>query len=89
MALSKEKKETIIKKYARNKSDTGSVEVQVALLTEQINILTEHLKEHTHDYHSKLGLQKMIGKRRSLLNYLKDENVVRYRELIKNLNLRK
>ena len=89
MALTKEQKETIVKKYARSKNDTGSVEVQVALLTEEINILTEHLKVHIHDYHSKLGLMKMIGKRRSLLNYLKKEDVVRYRELIKNLNLRK
>jgi len=89
MALTKEQKETIVKKYARSKNDTGSVEVQVALLTEEINILTEHLKVHIHDYHSKLGLMKMIGKRRSLLNYLKKEDVVRYRELIKSLNLRK
>lgn len=89
MALKKEQKETIIKKYAKDKNDTGSVEVQVALLTEEINSLTEHLKIHIHDYHSKLGLQKMIGKRRSLLNYLKNEDVVRYRELIKSLNLRK
>ena len=89
MALSKEQKETIIKKYAKSKNDTGSVEVQVALLTEEINALTEHLKVHTHDFHSKLGLMKMIGKRRSLLDYLKREDVVRYRELIKNLNLRK
>ncbi len=89
MALSKEQKETIVKKYAKSKNDTGSVEVQVALLTEEINALTEHLKVHTHDFHSKLGLMKMIGKRRSLLDYLKREDVVRYRELIKNLNLRK
>lgn len=89
MALTKEQKETIVKKYARSKNDTGSVEVQVALLTEEINVLTEHLKVHIHDYHSKLGLMKMIGKRRSLLNYLKKEDVVRYRELIKSLNLRK
>ena len=89
MALTKEQKETIVKKYARSKNDTGSVEVQVALLTEEINALTEHLKVHIHDFHSKLGLMKMIGKRRSLLNYLKKEDVVRYRELIKSLNLRK
>ena len=89
MALTKEQKETIVKKYARSKNDTGSVEVQVALLTEEINVLTEHLKVHIHDYHSKLGLMKMIGKRRSLLNYLKKEDVLRYRELIKSLNLRK
>ena len=89
MALTKERKEEIVKKYARTAGDTGSVEVQVALLTEQINVLTEHLKEHKHDYHSKLGLQKMIGRRRSLLNYLNKEDVFRYRELIKSLNLRK
>jgi small subunit ribosomal protein S15 len=89
MALSKDKKANIISEYARGKSDTGSVEVQVAMLTERINTLTEHMKEHIHDYHTKLGLQKMVGKRKKLLSYLKDEDVARYRELIKKLNLRK
>jgi len=89
MALLKEKKEEIIKKYARNEKDTGSVEVQVAILTEQINTLTAHLKEHKHDFHSKRGLLKMVGKRKSLLKYLKKEDVNRYKDLIKSLNLRK
>jgi len=89
MALIKAKKQEIITEYARSKSDTGSVEVQVAMLTEKINVLTEHMKEHIHDYHTKLGLQKMVGKRKKLLSYLKDEDVTRYRELIKKLNLRK
>lgn len=89
MALTKEVKESIVKKYARNEKDTGSVEVQVAILTEEINTLTEHLKEHSHDYHSRRGLLKKVGKRRSLLNYLLKEDVTRYRELVKSLGLRK
>ena len=89
MALNKEEKATIIKEYGRKKNDTGSVEVQVAILTKEINDLTEHLKEHKHDFHSKRGLLMKVGKRRSLLDYLKKEDVVRYRELIKKLKLRK
>lgn len=89
MALSKMKTEEIVKKYARTEGDTGSPEVQIALLTEQINDLTEHLKEHKHDYHSRRGLLKKVGKRRSLLNYLFKKDVVRYRNLIKDLGLRK
>ena len=89
MALNKDKKANIINEYARSKTDTGSVEVQVAMLTEKINRLTEHMIEHSHDYHTKAGLQKMVGKRKKLLTYLKDEDVTRYRELIKKLNLRK
>ena len=89
MALSKVKQQDIISEYARSKNDTGSVEVQVAMLTERINRLTDHMLEHKHDYHTKLGLQKMVGKRKKLLAYLKDEDVTRYRELIKKLNLRK
>ena len=89
MALSNEKKQEIIKKYARDAKDTGSTEVQVAILTEEINNLTEHLKENKHDYHSKRGLFLMIGKRRSLLDYLKKTDVVKYREVIKKLNIRK
>ena len=87
--LSKEEKTQIIKDYARFEGDTGSVEVQVVLLTERINKLTEHMKEHTHDYHTNRGLLKMVGKRKSLLEYLKNEDIQRYRELIKKLNLRK
>ncbi len=89
MSLTKDKKESIVKKYGKNTNDTGSIEVQVALLTEKINYLTEHLKVHKQDKHSKLGLLKMVGKRRSLLDYLKKTDVQRYRELIKDLNLRK
>ena len=89
VALTKEKKEAIVSEFARSKGDTGSVEVQVALLTERINNLTEHMKEHKHDYHTNRGLLIMVGKRKSLLDYLKREDVQRYRELIKKLNLRK
>jgi small subunit ribosomal protein S15 len=89
MALTKEKKAEIIKQYARSEGDTGSPEVQVAILTAEINELQDHFKEHTHDYHSKRGLLKKVGQRRSLLKYLLKEDVTRYRELIKSLGLRK
>jgi small subunit ribosomal protein S15 len=89
MALKKEEKQSLIKKFARNEGDTGSVEVQVALLTKEINQLTDHLKEHKHDFHSKRGLLIKVGKRRSLLNYLIKNDVKRYRELIKELDIRK
>ena len=89
MALTKDKKQEIIKKFAKNEKDTGSTEVQIAILTEEINVLTEHLKEHSHDYHSRRGLLKKVGQRRSLLNYLLKEDVTRYREIVKSLGLRK
>ncbi len=89
MALDKAKKTSIVKEYGKNTNDTGSVEVQVAILTTEINELTEHLAKHKHDFHSKLGLLKKVGKRRSLLDYLKREDVKRYKELIKKLNIRK
>ena len=89
MALDKAKKASLVKEYGKDSNDTGSVEVQVAILTTEINELTEHLKEHKHDYHSKLGLLKKVGKRRSLLDYLKREDVKRYKVLIKKLNIRK
>lgn len=89
MALSKDEKQKIINKFALHEGDTGSPEVQIAILTEEINELTEHLKVHTHDYHSKRGLLMKVGKRRSLLDYLIKNNVVSYRELIKKLNIRK
>ena len=89
MALTKEKKTELVEKFARSKGDTGSVEVQVALLTESINELTEHMKEHKHDYHTQRGLLKKVGTRKRLLEYLKKEDIQRYRELIKALNLRK
>lgn len=89
MALTKEVKESIVKKYARTEGDTGSPEVQIAILTEEIKTLTEHLKEHSHDFHSRRGLLKKVGQRRSLLNYLLKKDVTRYREIVKSLGLRK
>jgi len=89
MALTKERKAELVKKFGKNETDTGSIEVQIALLTEDINNLTNHLKEHKQDHHSRRGLLKMVGKRRSLLNYLFKTDVTRYREVIKELNLRK
>ena len=89
MALSKDRKAAIVSEFARSKGDTGSVEVQVALLTDRINTLTEHMKEHKHDYHTNRGLLMLVGKRKSLLDYLKREDVQRYRELIEKLKLRK
>ena len=87
--LKREQKEALIKEYAIKEGDTGSVEVQVALLTEEIKILTEHLKTNIHDFHSKRGLLMKVGKRRNLLEYLKRTDINRYRELIKRLGLRK
>lgn len=89
MALTKEEKATIIKEYARDSKDTGSCEVQVAILTKEINDLTEHLKIHKHDYHSRRGLLKKVGQRRSMLQYLAKKDVTRYRDLIQKLGLRK
>ena len=89
MALTKEEKTSIIEKYKIDENDTGSVEVQVALLTKRINDLNEHLKVHKHDYHSNRGLLKMVGQRKSLLNYLAETDVQRYRALVKKLGLRK
>ena len=87
--LKKEVKQKLIKSYATHEGDTGSPEVQVAVLTEEINALTEHLKTNIHDYHSKKGLLMKVGKRRNLLAYLKRTDINRYRELIKKLGLRK
>lgn len=87
--LSKEKKEAIIKEYGNKPGDTGSPEVQIALLTERINELTEHLKVNQKDHHSRRGLLKMVGQRRGLLVYLKKSDIERYRTLIKRLGLRK
>ena len=89
MALTSERKQDIIKRFAKDSKDTGSPEVQIAILTEEILVLTEHLKEHKHDYHSRRGLIKKVGQRRSLLNYLKNKDVTRYREVVQKLNLRK
>ena len=89
MALTKEVKAQIIKDFAKNDKDTGSTEVQIAILTREINLLTDHLKEHTHDYHSRRGLLRKVGQRKSLLNYLAKNDVNAYREVIKKLGLRK
>ena len=89
MALTKEAKEELVKKYARSKNDTGSAEVQIAILTEEIKNLTEHLKEHKHDHHSRRGLLRKVGQRRSMLNYLAKKDVTRYREIVSKLGLRK
>jgi small subunit ribosomal protein S15 len=87
--ISKEKKQEIIKQYGRTPEDTGSPEVQIALLTERIIELTEHLKKNKKDHHSRRGLLKMVGQRRGLLEYLKRSDISRYRELIDRLGLRK
>ena len=88
MALTREEKAKIVKEYARDEKDTGSPEVQIALLTSEINALTEHLKNHKQDKHSKRGLLMKVGKRRSLLNYLLDTDVKRYRAVVAKLGLR-
>ena len=89
MAFTKENKEEILKQYRLHDKDTGSVEVQVALLTGRINDLTGHLQKNIKDHHSRLGLLKMVGKRRRLLEYLKRTELEAYRALIENLGLRK
>ena len=87
--MTKERKQEIISTYRRDEKDTGSSEVQIALLTERIVELTEHLKVHTHDNHSRRGLLKMVGKRRNLLNYLAKTDIQRYRDIVEKLGLRK
>ncbi len=89
MPLTKDRKEELAGKYGRSGSDTGSAEVQVALLTERINELTEHLRTHTKDHHSRRGLLKMVGKRRRLLRYLEHSDLERYRSLVSELGLRR
>ncbi len=89
MALSAEKKREIIDKFKIHENDTGSAEVQIAILTERINQLTEHLKVHKKDHHSRRGLLKMVGQRRALLNYLRDNDFNRYRVILEKLELRK
>ena len=89
MALSTDRKAIVIEKYRREKADTGSPEVQVALLTERINYLTEHFRSHRKDHHSRRGLLKLVGQRRRLLDYLRSRNVERYRSLISALKIRK
>ena len=87
--MTKERKQEIIATDRRDEKDTGSPEVQIALLTERINELTEHLKVHVKDNHSRRGLLKMVGKRRNLLNYLAKKDVQRYRDIVEKLGLRK
>ncbi len=89
MAISAEQKAAIVKEYARGQGDTGSPEVQVALLSARINDLSGHFKEHIHDHHSRQGLLRMVSQRRKLLDYLKKKDLDRYRELITRLGLRK
>ncbi|MBO8170968.1 MAG: 30S ribosomal protein S15 [Bacillaceae bacterium] len=89
MALTQERKQQIIEEFRTHESDTGSPEVQIAILTEKINYLNEHLREHKKDHHSRRGLLKMVGKRRNLLNYLKENDINRYRNLIQKLGLRR
>ena len=87
--MTKERKNEILTTYARTENDTGSAEVQIALLTERINELTAHIKVHIHDEHSRRGLLIMVGKRKRLLKYLETKDVERYRDIISKLNLRK
>lgn len=89
MAITKERKNELINEYKTHDTDTGSPEVQIAVLTEEITTLNEHLRVHKKDHHSRRGLLKMVGKRRNLLNYLRSNDVTRYRELIKRLGLRR
>jgi small subunit ribosomal protein S15 len=89
MALTKEAKLEIVKKYGRDESDTGSTEVQIALLTQRINELTEHLRTHKHDFYSRRGLLKLVGRRRRFLNYLQKHDLEGYRALIKELGIRR
>jgi small subunit ribosomal protein S15 len=87
--LSKDRKTEIIDRFKKHEVDTGSPEVQIGILTERINVLTEHLKTHSKDHHSRRGLLKMVGHRRRLLNYLQREDVERYRTVVKDLGLRR
>ena len=87
--LTPEKKQMLIEQYRVHENDTGSPEVQIAILTGRINYLTEHLKEHKKDHHSRRGLLKMVGQRRGLLNYLRDNDLGRYRIILEKLKLRK
>ncbi|MBO8176577.1 30S ribosomal protein S15 [Aeribacillus pallidus] len=89
MAISQERKNEIINQFKTHENDTGSPEVQIAILTEEINNLNEHLRVHKKDHHSRRGLMKMVGRRRNLLTYLRKKDVQRYRELINKLGLRR
>jgi small subunit ribosomal protein S15 len=89
MTVTKERKAELVKMFGNNDKDSGNTKVQIAILTDEINELTDHLKVHIHDYHSKRGLLMKVGKRRSLLDYLKATDINAYRELIQKLNIRK
>lgn len=89
MAITKERKEELVEKYGGSKDNTGSTEAQIAIFTERINDLTEHLKDNSQDHASRRGLLKLVGKRRDLLNYLKKKDIEKYRELIDDLGIRK
>ena len=89
MPLTKEQKEEIVSKYGKSVKNTGSPEVQIALLTNQINDLSPHFEKNVKDHHSRMGLLKMVGKRRKLLEYLQEKNIERYRKIIQELELRK
>ena len=89
MSITKEKKEELITTHKKNEKDTGSPEVQIAILTERISNLTEHFKTHGKDHHSRRGLLKLVGQRRRLLDYLKKKDINRYREIIEKLGIRK
>lgn len=89
MAITKERKAELVKKFGKDEKDTGSIEVQIAILTDEINTLTEHFKVHKQDNHSKRGLLHKVGQRKNLLNYLIKNDVTRYRKIVKDLGLRK
>jgi small subunit ribosomal protein S15 len=89
MALTKEVKLELVKKYGKNEKDSGTAEVQIALLTQRINDLTDHFNAHKKDHHSRRGLMQMVGKRRRLLDYLQSKDIERYRSIIKDLKIRK
>ena len=88
MSINKDKKKEVISKFANNENDTGSAEVQIAIFSERINNLTNHLKNHKHDHHTRKGLMSMVGKRKRLLNYLFKQNKEKYKSIIKDLGLR-
>ena len=89
MSLTKEKKQELIQKFGKSENDSGTAEVQIAILTQRINELTEHFGKHSKDHSSRRGLMKMVGKRRRLLDYLTKKDIERYRAIIKELNIRK
>ena len=89
MSITAESKSKVVNEFQRSENDTGSPEVQVALLTARIQYLTDHFKAHKHDHHSRRGLLRMVNQRRSLLDYLKDKDIQRYRDLIQRLGLRR